>query len=219
MRELLPEVARLEAFNQKRRDAATQKLIQYQIAAARRQLHRAASGAMALPLALTGVLANLQAMAVHNRQDPEPGDLVRQFAQEVEGLRLRTERLLGASAPPYPHHDPPGPAILAPRQGVLVATRDLLPPPSFRALLASMHRLAFGDEKVRLAREAAQAGVRLSCRHIAELMRTTGQVDEQVEIAAALYPLAQDPEAIGEILAVISLPADQERLRQRLAGP
>lgn len=223
--ELLSALQPLEAEAAARRPlpAPQRRALQHELGAARRQLLRAQRGALSWPLALTGVLANLRAAAELGRRGANEAGPAQRFSAEVEALQRRAEELLAAAGPPYPAYGlppppppPSAPAVLLLRRGVLLASRDALPPPAFQALLSQMQLLAFGDEKVRLARDAAQAGVRLSCREIAQLMATTAFPDEQVEIAAALYPQAKDPQGLHALLSALPMHADRERLRRHL---
>jgi hypothetical protein len=89
---------------------------------------------------------------------------------------------------------------------------------AFADLLLQLQRKSFGDEKLQVARAAAASGQRFSCEQVGQLMRTTALGDEQVQIAATLYPRLTDPENLGQLLALLRGPAERDKLR-RLVGP
>ena len=80
-----------------------------------------------------------------------------------------------------------------------------------------VQRKSFGDEKLQLVRDASAGGHHFTCEQVGQLMRTTGQGDEQVQIAAALYPRLVDPENFGRLIVTLTAPGDQDKLR-RLVG-
>lgn len=102
------------------------------------------------------------------------------------------------------------------RRPLVLLTGDLLPPAPVALLLSQLGQTAFIEEKMELLRGAVRAGLRLFCADIAQAMRTTAFADDQVEIAALLYPRARDPENVAALLAVLPFPADQRALRTLL---
>jgi hypothetical protein len=103
-----------------------------------------------------------------------------------------------------------------PRRPLVLLTGELLPPAPVAQLLSQLGQTAFIEDKLALLRDAVRAGLRLSCADIAQAMRTTAFADDQVEIAALLYPRALDPENVAALLAVLPFPADQRALRTLL---
>ena len=85
---------------------------------------------------------------------------------------------------------------------------------AFANLLMQVQRRSFGDEKIEVIRDARGAGHHFTCEQVSQLMRTSTAGDEQVKIAAALYPRLVDPDNFPRLTATLAAESDRRKLRQ-----
>lgn len=88
---------------------------------------------------------------------------------------------------------------------------------AFEGLLKQLQRLSFSDEQLTLAREAARGGAFFTSDQVGQLMRTSAFGDNQVRLAAALYPHVVDPQNFAQLASILTFESDRQKLRQ-LAG-
>ena len=109
---------------------------------------------------------------------------------------------------------PAGPAWAAPAAPPAVQPA---PPPMTRAafatLLMQLQRRSFGDEQLGLLRDALRRGHYFTCEQAGQLMRASALSDDQVKIAAALYPQIIDPENFSQLVSMLSRESDRQKLR------
>lgn len=240
---LLHDLTQIEAHNADRDDQRTGQLIGQQIAATRAGLLRVLAGTQPLEPTLRATLDSLYLMATYNRRSTDRDeDVLLRMGGSIEHMRLRTELALqkgwrsGAPLPKAPPdyrpplgYQPPGYEPLPYSQ----PERPPMPPPiptppqsppyvgpapmrgiAFADLLARMQRLSFGDEKVGLARDAASSGNYFTCEQVSQLMKSSAFADEQVKIAAALYPRVVDPQNFVQLTSTLTFDSDRDKLRQ-----
>ena len=85
---------------------------------------------------------------------------------------------------------------------------------AFANLLMQVQRRSFGDEKIEVIRDARGAGHHFTCEQVSQLMRTSTAGDEQVKIAAALYPRLVDPDNFPRLTTTLTAESDRRKLRQ-----
>lgn len=211
---LLQELAELEAENAAHGDQDTAPLMAQPITATRQALLQVLSGALPLPQALQTTLANLQVLAGYQQRIPAGGsDEARQhLSASIERLRHQAELANSAA------FTNSAPAATAASSALTSAPpRAQLGKAAFEGLLRQLQRLSFSDEKLTLAREAASGGAVFSCDQVGQLMRTMAFGEDQVKLAAALYPQVVDPQNFAQLAAILTLDSDRQKLRQ-LAG-
>ena len=128
-------------------------------------------------------------------------------------VTLATGALVGLGLPrafanPLPAQASP---VLRPAHAPMTAV-------AFAALLAKLQRLSFGDEQLELARAAVHRGHYFTCTQATQLMRASAFADDQVKIAATLYPRLVDLENSGQLLSTLARESDRQKLRS-LVGP
>jgi hypothetical protein len=236
---LLHDLTQIEAHNADRDDQRTGQLIEQQIAGTRAALLRVLAGTQPIEPTLRATLDSLYLMATYNRRSTDTdADILVRMGGSIEHMRLRTELALqkgwrtGTPLPKAPpdyqpplSYQPPGYEPLPYGR----PDRPPLPPPpppppltsplpmrntAFADLLTRMQRLSFGDEKIGLARDAVSSGNFFTCEQVSQLMKTSAFADEQVKIAAALYPRVVDPQNFVQLTSTLTFDSDRDKLRQ-----
>ena len=85
---------------------------------------------------------------------------------------------------------------------------------AFAELLKELQRRSFSDEKLNLARDAVTGGAYFTCEQVGQMMRTASFGDDQVKIAATLYPRIVDPQNFIQLTSILTFESDRQKLRQ-----
>jgi hypothetical protein len=222
---LLHELAQLESLSAERDDQTAAQLIAQQTAASRLALLRVLGGTLALEDGLRTAAASLTAIAsLHQRATDRDAESRSRISDSIERLRLQLEQPLaqpgqkggpqGAYAPlgAYPAQGPAPPPV-APLAGPSGPPTPL-GKAAFGGLLKQLQRLSFSDEKLSLTRDAVSSGYSFTCEQVAQLMRTSAFGDDQVKIAATLYPRIVDPQNFIQLTSILTFETDRQKLRQ-----
>ncbi len=111
---------------------------------------------------------------------------------------------------------PPATAtVVTPATATVVtpAAHAALTPAAFAGVLMRLQRKSFGDEQLGLVRNSMARGDYFTCTQAGQLMRVAVASDDQVKIAAALYPHVVDPENFAQLIALLPLASDRQALR------
>ncbi len=84
---------------------------------------------------------------------------------------------------------------------------------AFAGLLMRLQRKSFADEQLGFVRDSVLRGDYFTCEQAGQLMRVAALGDDQVKIAATLYPHLVDPENFAQLLALLPLTSDRLALR------
>lgn len=214
---LLHELAQLESLSAERDDQGAAQLIAQQTAASRLALLRVLGGTLSVEDGLRATAASLTAISnLHQRATDRDAEVRSRVSESLERLRLHVEQALGqpalyggppgAYAPPGAQPGPPPPPLPGPPVPIGKA--------EFNGLLKQLQRLSFSDEKLNLARTTVSSGYAFTCEQVGQLMRTSAFGDDQVRIAATLYPRIIDPQNFIQLTSILTFESDRQKLRQ-----
>jgi hypothetical protein len=231
---LLLDLARLEILNVEREEPQVERAIQGQIVTMRRQLLGVIDGSVPLPVALQSAQRSLRAIAAYNEHSYYDDEQVSpRLAAQIQQLRARVDQMLAQGTPPpygqpppygwppYGQQPPPPPPPYPPpappygQQPPPGYGRPLpMAPDRFDRLVAQVQQAMYQDAQLRMVKDAARSGNWFTCQQIVRLMHVSPYGSAQVQIAAALYPQAVDPQNFTDLLAALIYESDRQRLRQ-----
>lgn len=181
---------------------------------------------------------------LHQRATDRDAEVRSRISESLERLRLHVEQALGSPALPRAAPGAYAPSGSLAPQGAYAAPGAPAPPGSlapqgspqqpappqelpgppgppgpigkaeFNGLLKQLQRLSFSDEKLSLARSSVSSGYAFTCEQVGQLMRTSAFGDDQVRIAATLYPRIIDPQNFIQVTSILTFESDRQKLRQ-----